>query len=213
MLTKPDALTLLAPMLRVRPELQDYCRLGAGWRSPHAAEATGWAAFHIVVRGACEVERPGQPPVRLDAGDVLLLPHGDAHVVYGGRGRHAPRPISVTDRDYIRVKETHGAAVETELLCGRLHLDLTTEHLLLAALPHVIVLHLTSAPTLGCCGGLVGAIRDELEGDRAGAAAICRDLASAFFVIVLRQYLDDDPPVRGLLALLGQRNTALAAAA
>ena len=46
-----DALTLLAPMLRVRPELQDFCRLGGDWRSVHSSEEKGWAGFHIVTRG------------------------------------------------------------------------------------------------------------------------------------------------------------------
>ncbi|MEO6841393.1 MAG: AraC family transcriptional regulator [Bradyrhizobium sp.] len=207
-----DALTLLAPLLRVRPELQDFCRFGGDWRSAHSSEEKGWAAFHIVTRGACQVERTGRPPVRLEAGDILLFPHGDAHIVYGG-GRHEFRDVSVTYRDYVRIKQTEGVAVETELICGRLHLETTAENLLLAALPRVIVLHVATQIGLDHCRGLVAAIREELEQGRAGAAVIARDLASALFVILLRQHLADKPPADGLLALLGHRETAKAAAA
>lgn len=206
-----DALTVLAPMLRVRPELQDFCRFGGDWSAAHAAEDKGWAAFHIVTKGACSIERTGQPPILLETGDVLLLPHGDAHVVYGGSGvRHALRDITVTYRDYIRVKQTAGVPVDTELVCGRLHLESTSEILLLRALPHVIVLRLAGHARYS---GLVATIREELENDRAGALAISRDLASALFVMLLRQHLEAEPPADGLLALLGARETAKAAAA
>src|SRR5262245_32540025 len=70
-----DVLTALAPMLRVRPELQDYCRFGGEWCAAHAPEEPGWAAFHIVTQGSCVVEPTGQPSVSLEAGDILLLPH------------------------------------------------------------------------------------------------------------------------------------------
>ena len=55
-------------------------------------------------------------------------------------------------------------------------------------------------------------IRDELEGNDAGAMAIATDLASALFIMMLRQHLAY-PPVEGLLALLGQRATAKAVVA
>lgn len=208
-----DALAILAPLLRVRPELQDFCRFGGDWRSTHAPEAEGWAAFHIVTHGACEIERSGQTPVRLEAGDVLLLPHGDGHVVYGGEGRHAFRPISTAYRDTVRIKRTEGVAVETELICGRLHLETGPENLLLAALPPVIVLRAASHNAPPRLDQLVGGIRDELDGQRGAALAIASDLASALFMMLLREHLETDPPADGLLALLANRETARATAA
>jgi AraC family transcriptional regulator, activator of mtrCDE len=205
-----DALSVLAPMLRVRPELQEFCRFGGDWSSAHATQEKGWAAFHIVIKGICSVERKGQPAVRLDAGDVLLLPHGDAHVVYGGDGRGPGQAISIARKDAIRIKETQGPAVETELICGRLYLESATDDLLLRMLPHVIVLRLSGQRT---CAELVAIIREELEADRAGAAAIARDLASALFVMLLRAHLEAEPPADGLLALLNHRETARAASA
>ncbi|MEG3086918.1 AraC family transcriptional regulator [Sphingomonas sp. PB4P5] len=205
-----DPLTAIAPMLRVRPELQDFCRFGGSWRTAHKQEEAGWASFHIVTSGACLIEREGEPPDRLEAGDVLLFPHGDGHVVYGGGGRHELRDVATTYRHHIRVKETLGPAIETELVCGRLHLEGVSENLMLRALPSVIVLRL---------GGelryltLVAMIREELDAGRAGAAEIASDLSSALFVMLLRQHLESAPLPRGLLAALAGRETARAAAA
>ncbi len=80
-------------------------------------------------------------------------------------------------------------------------------------MPRVIVLHVAAQSGLDHSRSLIEAISDELEHDRAGAAVIARDLASALFVILLRQHLEHKPPVDGLLALLGHRETAKAAAA
>jgi len=206
-----DALTTLAPALRVRPELQDFCRFGGDWRAVHDPEERGWAAFHIVTRGRCLIERTGQPPVSLKAGDVLLLPHGDGHVVYGGGGdRTAFRAITHTYRDYIRIKQTEGDEVDTELVCGRLHLESASENLLLRALPHAIVLDHAGSEARS---GLVAIMRDELEHPRPGSAAVAGDLASALFVMLLRSYLETDPPSEGILALLSARETGKAAVA
>ena len=51
-----DALNALAPLLRVRPEVQLLCRFGAQWAADHAAEFDRWAPFHCVTHGACVVE-------------------------------------------------------------------------------------------------------------------------------------------------------------
>lgn len=206
-----DILDAMAPMLRVRPELQDFCRFGGGWRSAHAHEGEGWAAFHIVMRGSCQVDRPGEPTLRLEAGDVLLLPHGDGHVVYGGGGGpHELREIEVNWRDHIRFKRTAGDDVDTELVCGRLHLENAGENLLLRTLPAAIVQRLDGRHE---CAVLVAMLRGELERGDLGATAVAGDLASALFTMLLRRQLEAEPPVEGMLALLAARETGRAVAA
>jgi AraC family transcriptional regulator, activator of mtrCDE len=56
-------------------------------------------------------------------------------------------------------------------------------------------------------------IREEMDGASPGALAIATDLASAMFMLMLRQHLASDPPVDGLLALLSERITAQAVVA
>jgi AraC family transcriptional regulator, activator of mtrCDE len=55
-------LTAIAPLLRVRPEIQEICRFAARWEAEHQAEPLGWAQFHIVTKGRCFLEqRYGEP--------------------------------------------------------------------------------------------------------------------------------------------------------
>lgn len=206
-----DVLSGLAPLLRVRPELQDVCRFGGGWSSPHGAEKRGWAYFHIVTKGACALERPGAGTMILQTGDVLLLPHGDAHILRAREPGQRPSPRMAVDySNAIRIKTSVGVDTETELICGRLHFEGVPENLVIAALPEVIVLALGGAERLDRFGLLMSAIRDELDDNRPGAAAIAADFASALLVMMLRDHLEASPPPHGLLALLAQRPTAQA---
>jgi AraC family transcriptional activator of mtrCDE len=48
-----NPLSAIAPLFRVRPEIQDVCRFALQWEVVHEAEPTGFAQFHIVTNGNC----------------------------------------------------------------------------------------------------------------------------------------------------------------
>jgi AraC family transcriptional activator of mtrCDE len=206
-----DALSGLAPLLRVRPELDDFCRFGGAWRSSHEAEPAGGAYFHIITKGSVELDRPGFGPLCLDAGDILLLPHGNAHTVRApGAAGQAEQPVDTHYRNTLRMKASVGVELDTELICGRLHFEAAPRNLIVAALPDVLVLRVGEQPLASRFNPILFGIREELNGDRPGAASIAKDLASALFVMMLRVHLEASAPVEGLLRLLNQRMTAQA---
>ena len=43
-------------------------------------------SYHVVREGACWCESPGLDPVRLEAGDVLIVPHGHAYALTSAPG-------------------------------------------------------------------------------------------------------------------------------
>ena len=73
--------------------------------------------FHLVGEGSCRVESSAIDVVmELAAGDLVVLPHGDAHCL------RATSPSSDTDD-------------ATSLICGELHFPVHTRHPLSHALP------------------------------------------------------------------------------
>jgi AraC family transcriptional activator of mtrCDE len=205
-----DALSNLAPLLRVRPELQEICRFGGDWQARRDAAQPGWAYFHIIVRGECLIDRPGHPTMRLEAGDILLLPHGGTHVTRGRIGiGQGSQPIATEYRNGIRTRTSMGIAITAKLICGRLHFEQASERFLIGALPEAVVVR-TDNPLWDRFCSLVRWICEELDGRSPGAIAVATDLATAIFVLMLRQYLASNPPVKGLLALMGERATAQA---
>src|ERR1700730_8373320 len=205
-----DALSGLAPLLRVRPELTDFCRFGGAWASSHRAEPAGWACFHIVTKGSVQLDRAGFGPLRLDAGDILLLPHGDAHTVRAPGAAGRGPPVATHYRNALRVQASIGVEPDTQLICGRLHFEAAPQNLIVAALPDVVVLRGGEGPLASRFHPIILVIRDELDSARPGAPAIAKDLASALFVMMLRVHLEASAPAEGLLRLLNQRMTAQA---
>ena len=50
-------------------------------------------SYHVITGGACWGGLIGQPPIHLSAGDVIVFPHGDAHVMSSAPGmRDTPDP-------------------------------------------------------------------------------------------------------------------------
>jgi AraC family transcriptional regulator, activator of mtrCDE len=212
----PDALSGLAPLLRVRPELESLCRFGAQWASPHAAAAAGWAPFHLIAHGSCLLDRPGEPPIRLEAGDVAVLPHGGAHTIRGiatPAGTPGTPGLRWLDDGPIPIKTNLDGAPETELICGRLWFEQAHENLIFATLPAVVVVRTRQNADAAHLSQLMVTIRDELDRHRPGAGAIATDLASALMIMVLRCHFDRQPADQGLLGLLAQRQTARTLAA
>jgi AraC family transcriptional activator of mtrCDE len=146
----------LAPLLRVRPELQQICRFGAQWASEHGPEAGGWAPFHIVTRGACLLDLGDRTTVELKASDAAVLPHGGPHTVRALPTAMGPTTVPCTHRrlhDELVVKSNVEGEPDTKLICGRLRFARTQDNMVLVALPPVVVLHATAAPTQPGCNG------------------------------------------------------------
>jgi AraC family transcriptional activator of mtrCDE len=212
-----DTLSGLAPLLRVRPELQQLCRFGAQWASDHPAEASRWAPFHFVTQGACILELNGTGrTIQLSAGDVVVLPRGSCHTVRGPTtpaGARGPFGIRSRTLGGVDLKSNTDDEPETKLICGRLRFELASDNLLLAALPEAIVVSEASGRVACRLRMLMSAIQEELEGARAGAEAIAADIASALFVMVVRIHLDREGCNNGLLALLAHQQAGKAVAA
>lgn len=207
-----DALSGLAPLLRVRPELQYVCRFGAQWASAHASETDNWAPFHIVTEGSCVLHlTAADRSILLQAGDVAVLPHGSAHVMHGLNNPHnASGPFGIDDRPggAILAKTNTGGRPDAQLVCGRLRFDQAGQNFVLSALPDSIVIGTgkgSSAPRIRC---LIQLVEKELDEARPGAAAVASDLASALLVMVVRTHFEAERGSGDILSLLGHPKVA-----
>jgi AraC-like DNA-binding protein len=180
--------------------------------------------FHGIVRGSCWAAIAGESPIRLDAGDVVLFPKGDAHVMSSAPGMRAPsidtslyfspRPPQLPYA--LSMQEAHGTAPRragsapegATVVCGFLGLDTRPFNPLLAALPRVLRV---PGSTLGADSWVTTFLRAvvaESNSRRPGGEAVLERMSEMLFVEVLRRHVDSLPlDEKGWLA--GMRDPAI----
>ena len=157
---------------------------------PHAEHLI---SYHLVTQGRCYAGLVGEDQVELVQGDVIVFPHGEAHVVSSERGmRTGPDLVNSAPNRYPHtVVLGKPGPRSTSILCGFLGCDLRPFNPLLTALPHRI--HARGLAT-AWQGGLVRQFTEESGMGRAGAETMLTRLAELMFIEVLRRYLDELPP-------------------
>lgn len=211
-----DWLSRLFELIPVQGRLDLRCFYGAPWRIEQGPAAAGEMAYHAILAGSLTVERPG-PRRRLEAGDVLLLPHGDFHVLHDGGGE-APVPASSRPLDHLSYSENAGAGQRLDLLCGHFAVPAAQQRLLRDYLPRVLVVRARGAgdgqPQTGAqLAGLVALMRMESGGEGLGGRSMLNALSTALFTLILRLASETAEAPVGLLALAGYPRLAPALAA
>jgi AraC family transcriptional activator of mtrCDE len=215
-----DWLSRLFEMMSVRGLLDLRCLYGAPWRITQDRAEAGEIPYHTVLSGSAILDDPsGAPPLRLAAGDILLLPHGEAHVLHDSCGQPAS-PAYERARLNLTISENAGKGDRLDMLCGRFVLTPPHHRLLRDYLPSRLVVHTGAQNASGegsetdaQLAALVSLMRIETASDSLGGRAMLDALSTAMFALTLRlaSELGDASP--GLLALAGHPRLAPALAA
>jgi AraC-like DNA-binding protein len=151
-------------------------------------------SYHVVTHGACWGGPVGEPPVELQAGDIIVFPQGDAHVMSSAPGmRGAPDDGSYATQEGRRpftISVGQGSGGDARLVCGFLGCDARPFNPLLAALPRVMRV---SQRESGALAAFVGAAVEESKQPRIGAECVLGRLSELMFVDVVRRYLETLP--------------------
>jgi AraC-like DNA-binding protein len=165
--------------------------------------------YHILSQGVCWGGLRGEPRVRMQPGDVLIFPHGDAHVMSGQPAESREPTYAVhAPEQYPSTVRLGAGQLETILMCGFLGCDSGPFNPILSSLPRV--LHM---PRIG--DGWLSTLPDQVlrewRDPKAGSATVLTRLAEVMFIEVLRQHMATiSPQERGWLAAL--RDPMIAAA-
>jgi len=174
--------------------------------------------YHAVAQGSCWAGIPGGPSVQLSAGDVVMFPHGDAHVVSSAAGLRGVADFSwfpggAADRLPLRICYNGTNVQQTEvpdpdadamIVCGFLGCDLQPFNPLIAALPRL--LHLHGDADNAWIGNFTRQAVAESQARRPGGAAMLARMSEMMFIDAVRRFSDQLPPQsEGWLAGLRDR--------
>ncbi|TPL17374.1 MULTISPECIES: AraC family transcriptional regulator [unclassified Mesorhizobium] len=220
-MSEVDWLSHLLQIITVTGQLEVRCAYGAPWRIAWSKAAANEIPYHVIVRGRAILEDPDTRAAReLVSGDIVLLPHGAAHVLHDGSGQI---PIPTQQRRGAAgwmLSENDGRGEQLDLLCGRFFIAPPHDRLVRNYLPANLVARSMDGDEENGIGsassqlaGLVTLMRMESAGDRAGGRAILNALSSALFTLVLRAASQSGKAPEGLLALAGNPRLAPAISA
>jgi AraC-like DNA-binding protein len=150
-------------------------------------------SYHILTDGRCYAGLLDEDQVELVAGDVIVFPHGDAHVMSSGRDLRVGPDVHSTAPDrfpYTVVLGDQGPRA-VSFVCGFLGCERLPFNPLLAALPRRMHMRGMSNAWLG---GFARQLTEESRLGRPGADTVLTRMAELMFVEVLRRYLEELPP-------------------
>ncbi|MFA7429622.1 MAG: AraC family transcriptional regulator [Rhodospirillaceae bacterium] len=174
--------------------------------------------YHVLTDGACWGGLLDGEPWLMEAGDVIVFPHGDPHAMSSSPGMRAEPDMSIVlppnDRLPFVFGGGGGGPDRAHLICGFLGCDRMPFNPLLAALPRAILLKSRHGPDPGWLDRFIDLVRREVEDRRAGSRDMLSRLAEIMFVDVVRRHLDQVPEAQaGWLAGLQDVHVGRALAA
>ncbi len=152
--------------------------------------------YHVITQGSCWASVSGEQPIELIAGDIVVLPQGDTHVLASKPGlRNSPnmamyrRPDDGKLPSAISMGDADGKA-GAEFICGFLGCDVQPFNPLLAALPRMIRVR---DKTNGALMTYVRFAISESRDSRIGGQSVLGRLSELMFVDAVRRYLETLP--------------------
>jgi len=162
--------------------------------------------YHVVTAGECWAAIADEAPVKLERGDIVVLPQGDAHVI-------SSTPVVRTDADvdsYFEMQRNQrpfrlhycggseprldsGALAEratTRIVCGFIGCDMRPFNPLLATLPRLLHLPATGS---GRSEQFAQLAAEESAQRRPGSDALLERLSEMLFVDAIRRHVDQLP--------------------
>jgi len=154
--------------------------------------------YHVITGGECWASVPGEAPRHLKAGDIIVLPHGDTHVLSSTVGLRRSPDMSMYryPRDGqlpIRIAVGEQAGSGATFVCGFLGCDARPYNPLLAALPRVFTI---SDEASGALASYVQFALAESKMQRMGGQGVLGRLSELMFIDVVRRYIETLPAER-----------------
>jgi AraC-like DNA-binding protein len=184
--------------------------------------------YHVVLGGSCWAGITGEPPFQMNAGDVVLFSHGDAHVMSSVPGlraepdlpflianlkRRVGLPFRVRQQDARHIQlaipppETASSPPTATLLCGFLGCDRGPFNPLLFALPRVIHACASELSEDSWAGQLARLAEAESRASRPGGEAVLERMSEMMFIDLVRLHLSTLPKSQtGWLSALRDRH-------
>lgn len=171
--------------------------------------------FHLLTEGSCTARLLDGDPVELDAGDLILFPAGDRHVLTtASESALRLKPTDITGESLKRLLRGEiaelrkgGAEKTTRFICGFLACDKRLAEPILQSLPRLFRVSMRDGGTAAWVQSSIRYSVAESASSRPGSAMVLARLSEVLFAEAIRHYMAGLPPGQsGWLAALRDRH-------
>lgn len=162
--------------------------------APYVSAPTHVISYHYICAGRMVLELDHHEPVPVEGGEVVLLPHNEAHRLASEPGL---KPVSA--EAYVEPgngpvsRIVYGGGGEaTRMLCGFLASEVPNDPVL-RVLPRVMKVRIADAPSSAWIESTMRFGAQELSGGLAGSPPLLARLAELLFVEAVRRYIASRP--------------------
>ncbi|HVJ90213.1 MAG TPA: AraC family transcriptional regulator [Labilithrix sp.] len=211
-----DVLSEVLRAVRLRGAVFYSVTASTPWvaETPHARELAPYVMpgaehvihYHVMTSGSCWAGQIGEPAVRLEEGDIIVFPQGDAHVLGSAAGMRGPDELSVHERAAlerlpISIDQGGSGRDPVHVICGFLACDARPFNPLLTALPRLLHVKRRDGADADMLDYFMSTALAEARSPRAGGEVVLARLSELMFVEVVRRYVGSlDPQCPGWLS-------------
>lgn len=162
-----------------------------------APDARHVIVYHLLTEGRASARLADGERIMLEAGDIVIFPHGDAHFLENGpaaksvdMGKELARILS----QGLKRSTLGGGGETTKFVCGFMACEPRLSQVFLSGLPPVFKVSIRNDASGRWLENSIRFSVNEADAPRAGGEAVLAKLSEVLFVETLRTYIAQLPP-------------------
>jgi AraC-like DNA-binding protein len=202
-----DVLSTVLKMVKLEGAMFYNAEFSAPWgfRSPPSCQVAPYLTsesrhviiYHLLTHGRAYANVEGGPRVSLSAGDIVVFPHGDAHIMGNGHEvepRDNARILQEILAQGLKLARMGGGGEITKFICGYLVCDPQLSKAFLGGLPPLFKVNIGSDGSGQWLGNSIRYAVEQAVASQTGSEIVVAKLSEALFVETLRRYVEHLPP-------------------
>ena len=175
-----------------------FCSPASATIAPYLVQgARRVIVYHLLTQGHASARLADGERVALDTGDIVIFPHGDAHVLENGPATKSvdmAKEITRIVANRLKVARAGGGGEVTKFICGFMACDPRLSEVFLSGLPSVFKVSIGNDASGRWLENSIRFSVNETDASRAGGEAVLAKLSEVLFVETLRTYIGHLPP-------------------
>lgn len=202
-----DVLSEVLQAVRLEGALFFNGEFSAPWsfRSTHSNAVTPFLSpkaghliiYHFLTEGRAYARLEGGRREVLTAGDIVIFPHGDAHILGNGSPEKPVDSLRMFAKNLtqgLKLARFGGGGEITRFVCGYMACEPRLGEVFLSGLPKLLKVHAADEPSGQWLKNSIRFSVGEANGANAGSGLVLAKLSEVLFVETLRRYISALPP-------------------